>query len=95
MNGMSGGSASNWPSVSYFDESTGGARERLADLELVRVKDLNSWATEDHSVAEKSLLLEQRGGESHYLCIWRGCGQRAVRGAAICVDHLYAQGVRK
>lgn len=127
MNGMSGGSASNWPAVSYFDESTGGARERVTELELVatenwrrlyrhkgdgshwaldewdqyqerflvRVKNLNSWATEDHSVAEKSLLLEQRGGESHALCMWRGCGQRAVRGVAICVDHLYAQGVRK
>jgi len=109
---MSGGSTSNWPPVSYIDESTGGAHARLAELELVGtenwrrlyrhkgdgsywaldepdkyqerfhmgVKDLNSWAMEDHFVAEKSLLLEQRGGESHALCMWQGCGQRAVRG---------------
>ena len=35
VDGMSGGSTSNWPPVSYIDESTGGAHARLAELELV------------------------------------------------------------
>jgi hypothetical protein len=62
---------------------------------LVRVVSLDKWSTEDHSVAEKALLIEARGGESSEACHWTSCTRNSLQGVAYCVDHLYAQGVRK
>ena len=43
----------------------------------------------------KQLLLRSRGGLSSTECGWTGCGNRAVNGVALCVDHLFEAGVRQ
>ena len=62
---------------------------------LFRVGRLEDWSTEDHTVAEKALLLASRGGEGADTCLWKDCAGRNVRGVVYCVDHLYAQGIRR
>ena len=69
--------------------------DKYQDRFLVRVHDLEHWDTEDHTALEKAVLLAHRGGEGADPCLWSGCTRQTVRGVAYCIDHLYAQGVRK
>ena len=62
---------------------------------LFRVGSVDHWSTEDHTAEEKALLLSSRGGTGDGTCLWKGCGNRNVRGVVYCIDHLYEQGVRR
>ncbi len=62
---------------------------------LVRIDDRSKWQDFDASGLEKGLLFESRGGLSKELCLWNGCSAAALKSSAFCLDHTYAQGVRK
>jgi hypothetical protein len=71
------------------------ADDRYQQRFLVRIDNLNSWASFDSTGLEKTLLLEKRGGLSEERCLWKDCESLSVNGSAYCVDHTYATGVRK
>ena len=62
---------------------------------LIRLARQEGWAEFDTSELEKALLLKQRGGLGTGACVWRGCSAAPLHGSAFCLDHAYAQGLRK
>lgn len=62
---------------------------------IVRIEDPMSWSTFDSSPQEKALLLSNRGGLTDSHCLTANCTQRAILGSVFCLDHTYAQGVRR
>lgn len=62
---------------------------------LVRINSLNDWYNLNTVHMEKRLLLNNRGGTEEELCQWQGCNQKALKGCALCVDHIYDMGVRE
>jgi hypothetical protein len=62
---------------------------------LVRVDDVSEWWAFDARPLHEALLQERRGGLGTAECIWQGCSERVLKGSAMCVRHMYDQGVRK
>lgn len=69
--------------------------DKYAQRFLVRVHSLDHWASWDASAQHKALLLAQRGGLDTGRCMQMGCNASALRASAFCLDHSYAQGIRK
>jgi hypothetical protein len=69
--------------------------DKFQERFLVRIEDPSSWSSFDATSLEKSLLLSNRGGLASEKCLMGGCAQRVIVGSAFCLDHTYAQGVRK
>ena len=61
----------------------------------VKVDSPEQWNNFDSTSLEKELFLSARGGTDPARCAWAGCEQSVVRDSALCVDHLYAAGLRR
>jgi hypothetical protein len=55
----------------------------------------DDWASAEFVEEQKQLLLQRRGGIADETCVWAGCDNKRVKGMAICIDHLYANGARR
>lgn len=53
------------------------------------------WIAFDTVPLQKQLLIAARGGLGDQACAWAQCDQRALKGAALCADHLHAMGARR
>ena len=59
-----------------------------------KVADSSDWEAPGDE-ARKQLLVRSRGGLSALPCAWAGCKKSAVKGVALCADHLFETGARR
>lgn len=69
--------------------------DRYQQRFLIRIAQPEGWAEFDAAAQEKALLLKQRGGLATGTCVQQGCSAVPLQGSAFCLDHAYAQGLRK
>ena len=62
---------------------------------LIRIAQQEAWAEFDASALERGQLLKHRGGLATGACVQHGCSAAPLQGSAFCLDHAYAQGLRK
>jgi hypothetical protein len=60
-----------------------------------RVDNRDNWDKSVTAEKRKQLLLESRGGFSNKECVWVDCHEKAVKGVAFCLNHLWKTGARK
>jgi hypothetical protein len=56
--------------------------------------DPEQWTAADDRAARFAYLVRSCGGEGAGACLWAGCPHRALRGVAMCAEHLWASGAR-
>ena len=60
----------------------------------VKLPTSENWQAFEAIPLIKKKIVENRGGISEQLCMWRNCNEKQVNGSAFCVDHLYETGAR-
>ncbi|MBG21926.1 MAG: metal-binding protein [Idiomarinaceae bacterium] len=60
----------------------------------VKLPTSENWQAFEAIPLIKKKMVENRGGISEQLCMWRNCNEKQVNGSAFCVDHLYETGAR-
>jgi hypothetical protein len=55
----------------------------------IKARDAASWDTVADRTGRLEYLRRSFGGDDSAGCVWAGCGARALRGIAMCVEHAY------
>ena len=61
----------------------------------VKVPSENGWESFDGKPLILGSIVQARGGLSTAICVWSGCGAKAVNGVAYCPAHLFEAGARR
>jgi hypothetical protein len=61
----------------------------------IKVPDQTTWTESDDRRARIGYLIRSYDGEDTSPCVWAGCSNLALKGIAMCADHVYDRmGVR-
>ena len=60
-----------------------------------KVQSNDCWADINITDQVKQLIVASHSGLSEAPCVWSACPNYAVKGFALCADHLFEMGVRK
>lgn len=68
--------------------------DKYQTLYAFKLQNESNWQSFDLTPQIKSSMIKKRGGLQHTNCMRASCKNRAVKGSAYCVDHLYEAGWR-
>jgi hypothetical protein len=55
----------------------------------IKVSSPDAWTADDDRRVRLEYLKHSYGGEDAQNCIWAACPNRALKGVAMCAEHLY------
>ena len=51
----------------------------------------SKWKSHDTRASLAEFLISKHGGLSKQQCVWAGCGEKALKGMAVCVYHGHSE----
>ncbi len=55
----------------------------------IKVPSPSGWTLDDDRKARLEYLKRSYGGEDANRCVWASCANRALKGSAMCAEHLF------
>jgi hypothetical protein len=55
----------------------------------IKVSRPDAWTDDDDRRVRLEYLRHSYGGEDAHKCVWAGCPNRALKGVAMCAEHLF------
>jgi hypothetical protein len=55
----------------------------------IKASQTGLWTAADDRAVRLEYLRQSHGGEDTFSCVWAACSNRALKGVAMCAEHLY------